>query len=163
MAHGSSQKISACPSKEVHFLKVRSLSYRAMSYLFLATMREGTIASAGLADNSGHIFYSGKRDRATGRITKRAPSVWSRQTPAGHLDSSPLWSLPGCTGPSLCTGIIYWCLILGNEIHSVVNFKTSSDTTSKIYTKMEKKKPGKEQKNKQWIKIYWNKILPWSS
>ena len=137
MAHGSSQKISACTSKEVHFLKVRSLSYRVMSYLFLPTMREGTIASAGLEDNSGHIFYSGKRDRATGRITKRVPSVWSHQTPAGHLDRCPLWSLPACTGPSLCTGIIYWWLILGNAIHSVVNFKTSSDTTSKIYTKME--------------------------
>lgn len=59
----------------------------------------------------------------------------------------------GPQGAFHCVWLAAWALILANVTYVVVNFKTPSDTASKMYTKRGKNFL-KEQKNKQWMKIY---------
>lgn len=128
-------------SAKVHFLKVKRLSNRAKSYLFFTIMKEGAIGSAGWEDDfSSQLLFKQTREAGLQEELPR-PLLLEATAPAGPQ------------GAFHCVWLAAWALILANVTYMVVNFKTPSDTASKMYTERGKNFL-KEQKNKQWMKIY---------
>ena len=85
------------------------------------------------------FIQTDEKVRAAGRITR--PLLCEATAPAGPQ------------GAFHCVWLAARALILANMTYMVVNFKTPSDTASKMYTERGKNFL-KEQKNKQWMKIY---------